>query len=190
MLKMNQFKTGDLILFKATNNYYSVFMGCYYTHIGIVYVDAGKPFIFEATSIKGVDLLSHHNRDGIFVTPLKERVEKYKGICYLKPLNKPVTLEASNQLLLFIDYALHNMYYEYNVAGSALRKGFGLEKCRNGTNCGQISFLSLIAMGLLPQSSYDAKMFHHLMYTCYVVDLENGYKFNDVIEITDHPFGN
>jgi hypothetical protein len=189
MLRNNQFKTGDIILFKATNNYNAIAMGCYFTHIGVVYVDNGVPFIFEACAVKNVNLLNHHSKDGIYLTPLKERIEKYKGVCYLKPLNKQVDAESIDQLSSFINYALKNMYYDYNVFGSALKKGVGLERCQNGTNCGQITFLSLISMGLLPHYLYDTNIFHHLAYSCYIVNLDKGYKYNDIIEITDHPFG-
>ncbi len=83
-------KTGDMILFKAYNNFNSIFHGSYYGHVGIVYMLNGTPMLFEANGIERVPLKDHHSKRGVFLTPLVDRIKKYKGRCFWKPLNRPL----------------------------------------------------------------------------------------------------
>jgi hypothetical protein len=188
---MPHLKTGDLILFKAFNNFRSIYTGCYFGHIGIVYVDTdGTPLLFEANGVETVILKPEHNNKGLFLTPLNDRVKKYKGTCFWKQLNKELSKESVIALKEFIDYALDNMKYDMNVVGSALKKRFGIERCSNNTNCGELVFLSLIKANLLPIEEYDKKIWIHLDYVTYLKELNNGYKYLDITEIIDHPFKN
>lgn len=183
-------KTGDLILFKATNQLYSAIHGAYFGHIGMVYIletkDGEVPLLFEANNPKTY-LLPHHSTRGIYLTPLRERIEKYKGKVFLKSLEVPLSDEKKNNLEDFIKFSMENLYYDDSVVNSGLRKGLAGEKCNFGTNCGEIIFLSLIKLGLIPVSKYEENIFHHLNYVCYIDHLQsNGY--NPLIEIVDHPF--
>ncbi len=181
-------KTGDIILFKGFNNYYSMFHGSYFGHIGIVYVKNSIPMIFEANGIEYTPLLEHHSKKGVYLTPLKERIAKYKGKCFLKELNKKLSDEQLYNFDKFIDFALNNMYYNHAVISSGAKKGFGLEKCNLGTNCSEIVFLSLISLNLLPIEYYDMKIFHHLRLVCNLDKLQNDYYYKEIIGIIDHPF--
>lgn len=193
LINKNKFKTGDMIIFKAYNNFNSIFIGNYYGHMGIVYVDpedpTETPMIFEANGIEHMPLKLHHNKNGIFLSPLKERIQKYKGRAFLKSLNNSISKEDQYELKMFIDYCIKNMKYNTKIIHSALRKWFGLEKCNKGTNCGEIVFLSLIKLGLLSISEYDKRCLHYVKWMSNIKKLNNNFYFEPV-EIIDHPFKN
>lgn len=186
-------KTGDIILFKAANNFNSIFIGCYFGHIGIVYIDPDDdtktPYLFEATGIEGSHFRDYHNQNGVFLTPLKERISKYKGRCWLKQLNRPLEEEKIRDFRVFIDYCLENLKYNKKVIHASIQKFFGFARCNKGTNCGEIVFLSLIKLGLLDIKEFDKPRGHYLKWMCNITKCENQYAYNDIItEIIDHPF--
>jgi hypothetical protein len=180
-------KTGDLIVFKAFNNFNSIYTSSYFGHIGIVYVENGIPMLFEANGIEHTPLKSHHSTHGIFLTPLADRIKKYKGRCFWKPLKFALTSDIQLQFYDFIQYALNNMYYEYNVISDGIKKGLGLEKCTNKTNCGQIVFLALLKMQLLDIAEYNTMTFNHLKKMTNIKKLKNN-EYLNLIEFIDHPF--
>jgi hypothetical protein len=192
LIKSKLLKTGDMCCFKAYDNFNSPFIFSYFGHCGIVYIDpqdeTQTPMLFEANGIEKVPLKPHHNTRGVFLTPLEDRVKKYKGRVFWKPLNKELPDDVINDFKHFTEYALDNMYYNYNVVSSGAKKGLGLEKCHLGTNCGEIIFLSLIKLQLLPLDAYEKNMFHHLRFVCNLQELSNGYRYLDMIEIIEHPF--
>lgn len=192
IINNNLLKTGDMILFKAFNNYNSIFTANYFGHIGIIYIDPDDkkqiPMLFEANGIEGTPLMDHHSKKGIYVTPVRERIKKYKGMCFWKPLNKEISGEKILEFKSFINYALDNMEYNHKIFSDALIKGLGLEKCTKKTNCAQLAFLSLIKLDLLPVDYYHEKSFHHLKWMSNIKELKNGYKYLDLIEIIEHPF--
>lgn len=188
LITSGQLKTGDLILFKAYNNFNSIFHGSYFGHIGMVYIHNGVPMIFEANGIERVPLLPKHSRKGVFLTELNDRIRKYKGRCFYKPLNKSVSDESIKSFENFMKYALDHLEYDYDVISGGLSRGLGLERCGKKTDCGQIMYLSLISLGLIPIEDYEVSRFHHLKYVCGLSELANGYKYNDLIEVVDHPF--
>jgi len=187
-------KTGDLILFKAMDNLYSVVIGNYFTHVGIVIIDDkltnGEPYIFEATGIRKLQLRHNKSKRGIYCTPLLERLKRFRGYIYLKSLDNAILPMMHNNLLNFIYYALDNMDYEYNLARSCVRKLLG-EACSDNTNCGELVFLSLINMDLLSEQYWDStiklKDLHHLRWMCNIQNLNNDYKYNDIVEIIKTP---
>jgi hypothetical protein len=190
LMKHEFLKTGDLILFKAYNNFNSIFHGSYFGHIGVVYIrpEDGLPMLFEANGIERVPLLPHHSKKGIFLTPLAERIKKYKGKCYWKPLSAYLDSDITIDFAKFINYCLEEFEYDYSVIKGGIERGVGVRRCDKKTDCGQITFLSLIKLGLLPIEEYDNNCFHHLKYVCGVVNLLNDYKYLDLIQIIEHPF--
>jgi len=182
------FKTGDLILFKAYNNFNSIFHGSYFGHIGVVYIQDGIPMLFEANGIERVPLRDHHSKRGVFLTPLLDRIKKYKGRCFWKPLNNAIDPEIINGFADFIKYSLNYFEYDYNVITGGVKRMLGISKCGHGTDCGQIVFLSLIKLGLLDIKEYDKPRLHHLRYVCNVTKLQNDYTYLPLIEVIDHPF--
>ncbi len=184
-------KTGDLILFKAYNNFNSIFHGSYFGHIGIVYIDpqdpSQTPMLFEANGIERVPLKSHHSKNGVFLTPLADRLKKYKGRCFLKSLAysiDPILIKSFHQ---FIEFCLANFEYDYNVFSNGFKKALGIKRCDCKTDCGQIVFLCLIKLGLIDTSEYDIPRLNHLTYVCNISELINNY-YCDLVEIIDHPF--
>ena len=182
------FKTGDIILFKASNNFNSIKTATYFGHTGVVVCYDDEVMLFEANGIERVPLKDRHNKNGMFLTPLHERISKYKGRCFLKTLNKPLDNNTINLYKEFISWAIKNMYYEYNVIRSVFKKLLGMERCHNGTNCAEIVFISLIRLGLIPASEFDNNIMNHLQYVADIQKLENGYEYSDLIELIDHPF--
>lgn len=183
---ITNFKTGDIILFKACNNANAILIGNYYTHIGIIYVTNGIPYIFEACGIEYMPLKPHHNVRGIFLTPLLPRISKYKGTVYWKRLEHELSVDVCNSFKQFIDYAIENMYYNYSFTHNALSKLMG-EKYTLGTNCGELVLLSLIKLQLLPIESFDAACIHSLKLVSYLELVDNN-KYLPLVKIIDHPF--
>ncbi len=181
------FRTGDLILFRTTQNFNSLKMVNYFTHCGIVILIDDVPFLFEANGVEHMNLLGHHNPKGIFLSPLRERIQKYKGYCFLKPLETPVTQEQIGQLSDFIIHAIENFYYDKNIATVILKNVIGLRKCSSNTNCAELCFLALLNMGLIDKSEYDKKRLHYLKFICELENLKNN-RYLPIIQLVDHPF--
>jgi hypothetical protein len=191
LINSKTLKTGDLILFKAYNNFNSIFHGSYFGHVGMVYIDPNDstktPMLFEANGIERVPLKEHHSRRGVFLTPLVDRIKKYKGRCFWKSLALPLDKHAISDFSSFIDFCLTNFEYDYNVFSNAFKKMFGFKRCDLKTDCGQIMFLSLIKLGLIPVDEYDIPRLNHLTYVCNIEELTGNY-FNKLVEVIDHPF--
>ncbi len=178
-------KTGDMILFKAANNFNSLKFISYFGHVGIVYVKDNIPYIFEANGVECMNLLKHHNRRGVFMTPLRTRLQKYKGRTFIKRLNKPVEYDLRE----FITFAEENMFYDMDIIPSFVKKITGLEKCDIRTNCGELTYLSLIKLGILDMSAYDkAPSFSYLHTVTKLSKCDNGYYYDEPVEFIDHPF--
>lgn len=188
LIKSNFLKTGDIILFKACDNYNSIITTSYFGHVGIVVIDEGIPMLFEATNDTNMNLKPFRCKNGIFYTNLYERIKKYKGTCYWRSLNKNIPEENIIAFHEFIAYAEDNFYYEKNVITSWFRKLIGLEICNFGTNCAELTFLSLIKLGLLDINKYTEYNWHYLRKMCSIRNLDNGYKYSDLFEIIVDPF--
>lgn len=187
---ISEFKTGDIICFKAYNNFNSIPLFSYFGHVGVVYVDdeTKTPYIFEANGIENMDLKSHHNKNGIFLTPLRERVEKYKGRAFYKKLHTPLDDNLNYYFKQFINYGLENMSYDKNLFNSWINNITGARYCDRKTNCGELAFLSLIKLELLDFDKYYEKPeFHHLYQVTKLKDVNNN-KYHELIEIVDYPF--
>lgn len=174
--------TGDLIVFKAYNNFNSIVLGAYYGHLGVVYVKEGIPYIFEANGVEHMPLKEHHSKSGIFLTKVKDRIQKYKGRVFLKRLSESVPCENIQPFDEFIKYCLDNFQYDTRLFRNAFKKALG-DSCNDQTNCGELAFLSLIKLGILPIEEYDHWRVHYLNY---ITSLEKNYE--PMIEIIDHPF--
>ena len=184
-----KFKTGDIILFHAYDNVNPVFIGCYWGHVGIVYDDPDTddpPMLFEAAKTTEMSYCPDYNKHGIMITDLKTRVEKYPGLIACKFLNRPIDPAISRGFKEFIYYARNNMYYYNDVVFNGMKKKTG-ERIHTGTNCGEITLLSLIKLGLIPYETLDKKMCHHLLYVINLTQVENNH-YMKPIEVTINPF--
>jgi hypothetical protein len=185
-------KTGDLILFKAFNNFNAIFINSYFGHCGVVYKDpvTGELLMFEGNGIDGMILYPHHPRTGLFLTPLKERLQKYKGKVYFKQLSHKLDDNIIIGYTEFLQYTMSNFKYDMDVIGNGFKKYLGLKRCDFDTDCGQLAFLSLVKFGLIPVEEYDIPMLHHLKYVCKIKHLTDGRFYHELIDIIDHPFAN
>lgn len=192
LMKSKIVKTGDIICFKAYDNFNSIAFGSYFGHVGVVYVDPNDadqvPYLFEANGVEGMSLKSYHSITGIFLTPLQERISKYKGRCFYKPLNKALDIDIVKEFKEFIDYCLETMSYDKAVFCSSFRKWVGLDKCGLKTNCGELTFLSLIKLGLIPYEWYDHCTLQYLKWMCNIKKLNSNYEYGNLILIIDYPF--
>lgn len=188
LINSKKLRTGDLILFKASNNFNAVFIASYFTHIGLVWInpETEEPMLFEANGIENMNLRDHHPKNGLFLTPVKERIAKYKGRCWLKRLDSNFiicskTLDCFNK---FMKQCLTNAFYDTKVFKAGFNKFIGAKKCDWATNCGDLVFCSLIKLGIIPIEEYDAGYWHHLLY----VTKNKMHYSSPLIELVDHPF--
>jgi hypothetical protein len=185
-----QFKTGDMILFHAYDNINPIFIGSYWGHVGIVFVDPdipnSHPVIFEAAKTSQMKNCPEYNKHGIMITDLKTRVEKYPGLIACKSLNVPVSAELTRGFKELMTYAKANMYYNEDIIYNAICKKRGAP-LNNGTNCGELVFISLIKLSLIPESSCNERILHHLKYVANITQLQNNF-YNKPVEITISPF--
>ena len=185
-----QFKTGDMILFHAYDNINPIFIGSYWGHVGIVYVDPdipnSNPVIFEAAKTSQMKNCPDYNKHGIMITDLKTRIEKFPGLIACKSLNLPLNPDLIRGFKELMIYAKNNMYYNESIFYNAICKKTG-GYINNGTNCGEIVFISLIKLALLPENILDECILHHLRYVSNIEQLQNNF-YNKPIEITISPF--
>lgn len=186
-----KFKTGDIILFKAVDNNLSPFIASYYGHIGIVWVDPldpkKTPYIFEATNPKFLILDKNHSKKGIYKSKLENRIKKYKGYCFYKELKNEIDMKICIEFKKFIDYALKNMEYDMDIITNLLKKGIFGEKIHNRVNCGEMAFLCLLKLKLLPMKYYKKRIIHHLKWMCSIKHLDNN-SYREIKKISFHPF--
>lgn len=188
LLTKGKFKTGDLVLFKAVDNFNSPIIMSYYGHIGVVYVDPETkiPLIFEAANPTEMNLDECQNANGIFISPLEDRVKLYKGYTFYKELERPLDSDVCTEFKTFIDYCAANMKYETGVVSNGIKKCMG-EPIGLRINCGEIVFLSLIKLGLIPLDYYKKKSWHHLRWMCGIKDLSGGNWYREPVKITYSP---
>lgn len=182
-----KFKTGDLILFKALDNWHAPKIGCYFSHVGLVVVNNNTPYIFEAAATSNISLNDNENRRGIFITPLATRVCQYRGYTFYKRLCSDVHLNDV-QLYKFIDYALQHMQYNYDILWTSIKKGLGLEECNDKTNCGELVFRSLCCLGIIDEQELKRARPHYLNDVCYIQDCGTGFAYDAPLQITYSPF--
>lgn len=180
------FKTGDCIFFKAADNYFSLVHGCYFGHIGLVYVKDGVSYLFEAQYPNGFHLLPHHNKHGIYCEPLLSRLQKYKGRKFVKFLSTPLTNKQLAIMDSWVENVKHNYVYDQNFILSAVERFIGLKQHTNHTTCSELMINTWIKLGLIPMEYFDKNLANPL----FILDDDPEIKkiYGDLIEIIDHPF--
>jgi len=163
-------KTGDLVLFHALDNINPLIIGSYWGHVGIVVIHDGKPMIFEAAGIERK--LPGNNSNGIYFSDLQTRIKQYRGYVAIKKLKNPLSQEICTEFNTFIEFARKNMHYEKRVFQHYILHLLGYP-CDLATNCGELVFLSLIKLGLLPISTYDEHCWHYLLKVIHITKLLN-----------------
>lgn len=187
-----QFKTGDILWMKATDNIYATPMLCRFTHVGVCVrcPMTGTVYLYEAANPDLTKLLPHQVTNGIFVTNIKERISRYKGYCYLQPVNHEPSVEKINMLWTFIHDTATKFVYNKAPLLSAIRQAAGLQRMSYSTNCGELARLALIQLGILPRKSFDDGQFHCLWYLQDVNQYcASPYMYGPLYKIIDSPVG-
>ncbi len=173
----HRFKTGDLILFHGLDNINPLFIGTYYGHIGVVYVDPedtkARPKIFEAFNTSDMPFFPKECSKGIVISDLKHRLNSYRGYSFYKELVIPIDVNIQNGFKSFIEYAIENMYYNKSVIINGINKLLLNECLCNGTNCGELAYLSLIKLGIIPREELHNNRRHHLAWLAGIENLSN-----------------
>lgn len=157
-------KTGDLILFHGLDNNNAVYIGCYYTHIGIIYRETpySRPYLFEAWNPHHDILYPNEVAHGMAFTDLEHRLLSYRGYVFYKPLEYEISQQTNEDFYKFIYWAMCHMKYNPRVISNGIKKLIFNDKLRTGTNCGEIVYLSLIKLGLLGLPRLYENRKHHL----------------------------
>lgn len=172
-----RYKTGDIILFHGLDNINPIFIGTYYGHIGIVYVDPdkadAKPQIFEAFSTGGMPFYPKEYSNGIALADLEHRLNSYRGYAFYKELAHPIDVDLQRGFKELIQYAMNNMQYNEEVISNGINKLLLNESLHNQTNCGELVYLSLIKLNVIPYEKIQENNKHHLAWLSGVSRLEN-----------------
>lgn len=158
-------KSGDIILFSATDNFNQIPMICYYTHIGVIYrKDAdSEPILVESFNTENpTQFFPKEFETGIATCNLEERLKTYRGFVYYKELVKPISEIRNQGFVDFIKYAKENMQYDDNVISNEIHKIILNTPFTTHTNCGQFTELILMKLGLLDMTYFEDRRRHHL----------------------------
>jgi hypothetical protein len=144
-----KFQAGDIILFKAQNNFNAVWTGSYYTHMGIVYEHNGELLIFEANGLENMPARPHHFKTGILLTRLLPRIKQYKGRVFIKQIGRPLSDEQNAKFADFIQFASAKFYYDTRVIHRRIQTLIGRRTVDYRTDCGEMLYCLLVKLGML-----------------------------------------
>ncbi len=186
----SKYKTGDLILFHGLDNINPIFIGTYYGHIGIVFIDPdepdAKPKIFEAFNTSTTPFFPQECSNGIALVDLEHRLNSYRGYSFYKELVYPIDVNIQRKFKKFILYAIKNMYYNESVIINAINKLLYNERLYNGTNCGELVYSSLIKLGVIPFEYFYKNRKHHLSWLSTIKELPNNKYKNPVYVLANY----
>ena len=168
-------KNGDMIMFSSLDNFNQIFMGSYYTHVGIVYRESSEspPMLIESFNPATMPFFPKSAKSGIILCDLEHRMSTYRGYILYKELSKPLSEKANVDFKQFIEYALKNMKYDKNVISGEIGKILFNTPFSSETNCGQFTALILIKLGLISLTNFRNRQRHHLRYVCALDKLKN-----------------
>jgi hypothetical protein len=174
----DKLKTGDMILFSSLDSINQIFMASYYTHIGMVYRDGDKPaMIIEAFNPNRMPFYPKEFKSGIAVCDLEHRFNTYRGYILYKELTNPLSEKNISDLEEFIEYARLHFKYDKNVISGEIGKMFFNTPFSHETNCGQLTALILMKLGLVDFDHFTSRQKHHLRWTSNLKKLkDNSYK--------------
>lgn len=184
----HRFKTGDIILFHGLDNINPIFIGCYYGHVGIIYVDpdSSKQYLFEAFSPNNMKFCPPSIKNGIGLVDLEHRLNSYRGYSFYKELAYPVSIDIQRGFKEFINYSIKNMQYREEVILNAIEKIFFNQCLYNGTNCGELVWLSLIKLGLINCSVLENNRILHLHTVCNINEVNNNFYYSPVYVLSNY----
>ncbi len=186
----SRFKTGDIILFHALDNINPIFIGTYYGHIGVIYIDPdepNKPYLFEAFNTSTTPFYPQECSNGVALVELEHRLNSYRGYCFYKELVVPIAVDLQYGFKEFITYAVANMKYNESVITNGLNKLLFNEPLHTETNCGELAYMSLIKLGLLPRQCASENRKHHLAWLASLIEV-NGNRYLDPVYVLANYF--
>jgi hypothetical protein len=168
-------KSGDMIMFSALDGVNQIFMGSYYTHVGVIYRESPEatPKLIESFNPYRMPFFPKSASKGIISCDLEHRMNTYRGYVLYKELQKPISQKANIDFKEFIEYAETNMRYDKNVIIGEIGKIIFNTPFSTETNCGQFTALILIKLGLISLSNFRNRQRHHLRYVCALDKLKN-----------------
>lgn len=192
-LETCKFKTGDIIWMKATDNNYATQFLCQFTHVGICVrcPETGTVYLYEAANPDTTKLLPNQITAGIFLTDVYTRISRYKGHCYLQPINYEPPAEKIRATWQFIRDTAHRFTYNKQPIISAVRQGLGLQRMTYEINCGELVRCAACVLGILPEQSFNDAVLHCLWY---LLDIRKHcnqpYSYDDMYRVVESPVGN
>jgi hypothetical protein len=170
----DKIKTGDMVLFSSLDSINQIFMISYYTHVGIVYKDGDNPpMLIEAFNPCRMPFYPKEFEAGVAVCDLEHRFNSYRGYILYKELTNPVSEESISDLKEFIEYARLHFKYDKDVIVGEIGKMLFNTPFSHKTNCGQLTVLILIKLGLIDFDHFTSRQKHHLRWTAKLKHLKN-----------------
>jgi len=168
-------KSGDMILFSGLDGVNQLFMGSYYTHVGIVYKESPEaaPVLIESFNPGTMTFFPKKAKSGIISCDLEHRMSTYRGYILYKELQRPLSEKANRDFREFTEYAIKNMKYDKNVIMGEIGKIVFNTPFTTETNCGQFTALILMKLGLISLENFRNRQRHHLRYVCNLEKIKN-----------------
>ena len=174
-----KWKTGDLMLFRGNDNIYPIFFGNTFSHVGIVYIDSyNVPRLLEACNTKKFVGVSNRT--------IHDVINTYNGTLYFKQLIYPIDSSYEQEFEHFANFSCENFQYEKRIIYSTLMNYLTNTPIQRNLNCGELSFLSLIKLGLIDLSQYkNAIKLHYLKYITYITKVKDNEYSDTIVKITN-----
>ena len=146
-LEKVEFNTGDLILFRSLTGFNTIKMLSPITHVGMIVMIDGYPFIFECVN-------KSENKPRL--VDAYDRIKRSKSIVYYRKIKDQ--LVNVRQLNRFVNYSLDNMMYTKNMVSDFVSKAFNIGIINNDLNCCELVYICLHLIGIC---SYNNKGLIH-----------------------------
>lgn len=181
-------KSGDIILFVSLDTINQLYMGSYYTHIGVIYKknNITDPHLVESFNPHRMPVYPEEAKSGIVSCDLEHRLNSYRGFVLYKELAKPISEKTNLEFAEFIEYAKKNMQYDENTVSGEVAKIVFNTPFNTHTNCGQFTALILIKLGLLSFKHFKERRKHHLIWTSNLTKLKNNFYKTPVYVYADY----
>ena len=165
-------KSGDLVLFRTYHG--NVFAGLYgyFSHVGVVVVMDGEPYILEGSGMSWNTLKPFHH-DGIWLTKFFPRSIKYKGAVFVKRLNQPLSLQQEASLVEFARSAKKQVRFD-GSPGYMVRRMLGKRpNIVEGANCSDLVLYALIRAGLMEERRCRDYRVNYVRFFAYMTETDH-----------------
>ncbi len=164
----HKWRDADIVFFKSCNNDLAHRIASHVTHVGIVILVDGIPYILEA------DKPTDDNPRGIYFTRLKERILTYKGSIYVRCIIEKITTEQRDALCKFALFASDNLVYTLPTWKSMIKKVLH-NYLTTETNCAELVYLAMFAIGIIDPKVADQYILRYLNFLLEFTPITNGY---------------